>query len=168
MAYCTPDDVRGVLVSLGDPFDNTPATLTDTQLEQLIADTQAIVDGFTGTTYDDVDVPQIVAKLTKDVAAYDAYLIYNKSRQISARDPVELRYQRALQLLQNIQKGLVTVEPYNEDQPDQPTPGEVFVQNPYTGQLFDMGNFRLGPVPGAVDETYYGDRTDEEATWFGP
>jgi Protein of unknown function (DUF1320) len=151
--YCQPADVADALVPEGDPFNNTAATLPVGQMQRIIRWSTALVNGYTGTTYDDVDVPDLIVSLTIDVAAYNAHLVMSKSRTVDARDPVAIRYANALETLLNIQKGIINPNPYNEDEPEEnPLPGEAFVQNAYVGQLFDMSQFQLGPVSGSPIE----------------
>lgn len=147
MAYCLPDDIRGVLLPVGDSFNNTAASLTDPQLAGSIRDAEDLVNGYTGTEYDDMDVPPLIQTLTKHVAAYYATLTFRKNVELSQRDPVVLRFNSAVATLQAISQGLVNAQPYNEDQPGT-APDQVFVQNAYTGQLFGPRDFYLGPRGG--------------------
>jgi len=145
MAYGTASDLRDVLVPRGDPLSNTAASMDDIQLEEAIVDAMGLVDGYTGTAFDDQDVPRLVKTLTLHIAAYFATMTYRKNVELSQRDPIVLRYQNALQILAAIQQGIISIEPYVEDQPGV-SPSDSFAQNPYTGNLFDLQTFGLGPV----------------------
>ena len=85
MAYGTASDLRDVLVPRGDPLSNTAASMDDIQLEEAIVDAMGLVDGYTGTAFDDQDVPRLVKTLTLHIAAYFATMTYRKNVELSQR-----------------------------------------------------------------------------------
>jgi phage gp36-like protein len=126
----------------GDPFNNTFSTLDPAQLGQAILDAQNLVDGTTGTSYDDTDVPALIISLTAHIAAYYATMIYRKNVELAPRDPTVLRYQDAMTTLQGIAAGTINPRPLSEDQGGV-APGVISVANPYQGSLFHKRDFRL-------------------------
>jgi phage gp36-like protein len=144
VSYVAPNDVRSVLLPLADPFNNTAASMTDPQLQFAIDDATTLVDGYTGTAYEDEDVPRLVQTLTKAVAAYYATLTFRKNVALDQRDPTLLRYQDAVVTLKSIAAGEINPVPFREADPTDVPPAQVFVQNPFTGTLFTPRDFHLG------------------------
>jgi hypothetical protein len=89
--YTNPEAVRDVLAS-GADREGTAASLPEEQIDAAIRDAQAQVDAkvpgapFTGT------VPDVVANLTRDIAAYLATLTYRKGRPLVPDEPAQRRY----------------------------------------------------------------------------
>jgi phage gp36-like protein len=144
LPYLAPADLREILRPDDDSFDNSAGSLDDPQLAIAILDAQTLVDSYTGTAYDDDDVPPFIITLTKHVAAYYATLTQNKNQAIDKQDPTLLRFQAAMQMLENIANGVINPVPQREDAPTDLFPGMVAVQNQYVGALFTMQDFGLG------------------------
>lgn len=105
MAYAAPADVRQALAPDGSNAATlgTAASLDDGDLNDHIAEAQTEVDGKLGVRFSvpfaDGSVPVLVAKVTRDIAAYLATLTYRRNTPLPDNDPVALRYARAQALL---------------------------------------------------------------------
>lgn len=152
MAYCTVDEVRGVLARDVAQATGTAATLLDADLlEYHIGAAQAEVDArLTGrykVPFPDDGVPALVKSLTVDVAAYLATLTYRQSKDLAQFDPVVLRYQRALELMKGLADGTIDLPPGGDPGDGggdvEPT-GSATVRNPYIGDLFTPDTWGLG------------------------
>lgn len=107
MNYCSTDDVRLALVDDGvSSGTNTGADLDDITVNDAIAEASTIVDSYIGGPYAVSDtVPNVVVYWTRDVAAFLATLTWRKSKDMTAWDPVYLRYQQAIGRLAGIITG---------------------------------------------------------------
>lgn len=150
MAYCTVDEVRGVLARDTSQPAGTAATERDVDLlEYQIAAAQGEVDGrLTGryiTPFAD-PVPALLKSLTVDVAAYLATLTYRQSKSLEIDDPVRLRYQRALAILQELAAGTMDL-PTGQLPGGAQSTGSATVRNTYLGHLFGPEDFGLSAGP---------------------
>ncbi|MGW1676030.1 phage protein Gp36 family protein [Saccharopolyspora sp. NPDC002376] len=139
-AYATPDNVRAVLARKPGEWAGTAAELSDEALTNQIKSAQAQVDGRLSVRYRVPfdPVPGLVADITRDIAAYLADLTYRQGLDYeSDRDPVVLRYQQAIAMLERIATGQV-------DLPDAPEIGGLLSgRNRYGGALFGLDDFGL-------------------------
>lgn len=149
MAYCTAEQVRGVLARDVAQATGTAATLFDVDiLEYHIGAAQAELDGRVAgryvTPFPD-PVPALIQSLTVDVAAWLATLTYRQSKSMEPDDPVRLRYQRALELMQGLSDGSIDLPPgHTPGDGGAETTGVATVRNPYIGRLFGVEDFGLG------------------------
>ncbi len=149
VAYATVDEVKGVLARDVADATGTAATLFNPDMvDYHIASAQAEIDARLAGRYVvpfPAPVPSLIKALTVDVAAYLATLTYRQSVDVSADDPVRLRYQRAQDMFKAIADGSM-------DLPAQQVPGDggastagiATVRNPYRGTLFVLDDFSLG------------------------
>lgn len=148
-AYCTADDVRGVLARFIEKPAGTAGVERDADiLAYQISAAQAEVDARLAGRYQVpfVTVPALVKSLTVDVAAYLATLTYRQSKDLAIDDPVRLRYQRALDMLKELAGGSMDL-PIGQLPTDPGLTGVISVRNPYTGRLFGPDDFGLAPAP---------------------
>lgn len=145
MPYCAPDDVRAVLTrDVSQPI-GTAASLDDPELTEAISGAQQEVDAKLAVRYTvpfpDSNVPDLVVKLTRDIAAYLADLTYRQGKDYeSDRDPVLLRYTRAQALLKDLSTGQADIEG-----PTPPTTsGALYGHQPFEGSMFGLDSFNLG------------------------
>lgn len=140
MAYAVADDVRRVLTPDPQVATGTPAELTDAVLTERIAAASAQVDAalagryavpFTG------EVPRLVHDIVVALASWLAALTYRRSVDISATDPLQLRYQWATDLLAQLARGAL-------DLPTAQSVDFVITRQPYAGRLFGLDSFGLG------------------------
>lgn len=153
--WITADDVRDTV--RGSATDTgTAAELDDDTINRAIAAQQAIVEAYARTRWPDDQAPELVKSLVRDLAAYDATLVYRKGKDLSAYDPIYLRYQEARQVLTDIAAGRVQIEP-DPDQPGTGEGGRATVINPYEGRLFDRTDMGLHSDPYGHYRTGYSD-----------
>lgn len=152
MAYATVTDVRQALAPDGASTATlgTAASLDDGDLTDHIAEAQAEIDARLSARYSvpfaDGDVPSLVNKIARDIAAYLATLTYRRNTPLPEADPVALRYARALALLTGAQKGDIQLV---GDDGDVGQAAEAYVVNTlgYEGSLFDLQDFSLAQAP---------------------
>lgn len=156
MAYCTVEQVRGVLARDVAQATGTAAGLFDVDiLEYHIGAAQAEIDGRVAgryvTPFPD-PVPALIASVTVDVAAWLATLTYRQSKDIAADDPVRLRYERAFGLMQGLSDGSIDLPPgHTPGDGGAETAGGASTRNPYLGKLFGPDDFGLSAGPRRVD-----------------
>ncbi len=156
MAYCEPADVTGVLNPLGGiPAPSSAAGLPGSVLQDLIDDAATFVNGWLADRYDvpfaDGHVPDLVEKVTRNIAAYFAVQAAAGSQEIPATHPAQLRYNGAVATLQALAAGRMTLAlPATDGQdPDVGTGQRAeTVLNPTAGRLFSPSDFSLGPERG--------------------
>lgn len=145
--YTTRTQLREALSPGGDPDDpGSASSLDDDTLDLAIREAQSEVDAkvpgapFTRT------VPDVVATITRDIAAYLATMTHRRGEPMTVDDPVRLRYGRAKGLLDDLAKGAASVG--SEGGAD--ASGEASVVNPYDGALWQLDDLGLGPAPNRV------------------
>lgn len=164
MAYSTPAMVRMALVSTPDgrqpnPASNTAADMTDTQLQDHIAEADSLIDARIGKYY---AVPAALDPQTqkgphpldywsRNIAAYLATLTYRGSMDFTDSDPILRRYKDTLAALDSVGEGRVKLQLDDNASTHSATQAGDPV-NPYVGDLFSLSDFHI--VPG--DDT----RTD--------
>jgi phage gp36-like protein len=157
--YCGANDVRRALTGSAtaggndNPPTNTAADLDDEALKDSIEEASSVVDSYIDGPYDTTvdEIPAAVRFWARDIAAYLATLVWRKSKAPAANDPVVLRYQHAMKMLDGVAAGTITIlGPENIG--DQPT-----VVNPSgtNGVLFGPDNFDLWGR-GEYDDGYEG------------
>lgn len=162
MAYSTPQMVRQALVpssdgSQPDPESNTAADLTDTQLKDAIAEADSTIDGYIGGYYavsvqptgTPAVIPHPIDYWSRNLAAYNATLVYRGSMDFTDTDPIYRRYKDTLSALQAVSQGKLRLQ-----LPDNTTGnagvGAAPAFNPYDGDLWTPDDFDItpGPIPG--------------------
>src|SRR5881396_3781198 len=143
--YATAGTVRAVLARDTTAPIGTAAELSDADITAAITSAQAQVDGRLAVRYSvpfTDPVPQLVADITRDIAAYLSDLTYRQGKDYESQmDPVVLRYQQALSLLGQIAGGQIDlpVSPGTAE-----TGGLLTAHNRYDGNLFGLSDFGLG------------------------
>ena len=140
MAYCSVQDVRRALVAGGaSASTNTAADISDDALDDAAEEASSTIDAFIDGPYDpeEESIPSVIRFWARDIAAYLAMLTWRGAKAPAANNPVTLRYQHAMQMLQGVADGTIEImTPQSvEDQPA--------VINQYTGSLFDTDDFDL-------------------------
>lgn len=119
--YAAPADVRLALSPDGDQTDvESAASLEDGDLNAAIQAAQDEVDGKIAARYQLplVTVPDILMRITRDIAGWLATLTYRRGDPIDPHDPVQLRYNAAEALLTQIQLGTLALGTDVNDGPD--------------------------------------------------
>lgn len=145
--YCLPSDIREA-VGGTDAGTGTCAELPDDQLNAAIGQASTRVSSYAGTTWvtdannPTVTVPDLIVSLTISLAVFYATLTYRKGKDLSAFDPVYLRWADANKTLADIASGLIEVAPSAPSDPVD-RPGLVIQTVPKTFDHRDSGT-RIG------------------------
>lgn len=110
--YADLTAVRLALSPGGDETDSgSAASLQDGDLQAALDDATNEVNAKIGAAYTTpvVPAPAILARITRDIAAYFAMLTYRRGDPPDVRDPVQLRYDAAEALLTQVQNGTVVL-----------------------------------------------------------
>ncbi|MDQ0454713.1 gp436 family protein [Rhizobium paknamense] len=109
MTYCTKQDLidrfgEKELIQLTDRVNSPASAIDDTVVERAIADATALADGYIGKAYSLplVTVPEVLTKLTCDVARY-----YLHFKGVEKDSPVQRAYDQAVSFFKDVAKGLV-------------------------------------------------------------
>jgi phage gp36-like protein len=145
--YAVLADVRGVLSPDGqqDGYE-TAAGFSDAALEDAITRAVAKIHAYLGERYAlPVDVTNDPDGLLRDwtsvLAAYYATLTYSRGQDIGSDDPIRLRYNDVMKVLERVQSGnLILAWPKETDNPND----DIVVVNRYEGNLFQPDDFDLG------------------------
>lgn len=148
--YTTRERVRIALARDLDEVDGTAASLSNDAIDDAIVEATSRIDGRLGARYQVpfVDpVPQLVQTIARDLTMFLSDLTFREVRDYSsALNPVYIRYQEALKMLDQIAAGAISLP----DAPGVVTPtgsGEaVFVIN-QTSPLFSPCDFDLRRPP---------------------
>lgn len=142
--YTTTALVRAVAAR--DPANTaaTLASLSDDQIQEAINDAAAQVDsalGFTFPTPFTAPVPRQVGLITRDIAVYQADMIYRQFKDYAPGNPILLRYQNAVTMLESLRSGKARLIdwPPAGDVIDQPVPeGGTILNDGYIGTAPDL------------------------------
>lgn len=151
MPYAIAEDVRAAVTRDITQTTGTAASMSDDQLELAIRGAQAEVDGKLRGRYavPFASVPFLIWQITVDLAAYRATLRYRQSKDLTDTDPVVLAYKAAQHLLSGIAAGGVDIDAGDGSTVGTSSAGGVRApRNPYTGAMFGMSDFGLGPGRG--------------------
>lgn len=162
--YSSPADVRNALAPGASEAVDTAASLADDQITDAIKEADGVVDTYIYALYgipqdpDNLDVAIFpVRGWSRDIAAYLATLTFRKSKDMEENDPVRLRYNQVISLLQKIADG--ELQP-NLPQPATPPDGYgsqgAFVYNLYPGKLFTAADVFLPPSKHGCYPDWYG------------
>lgn len=143
--YATPADVRTVLTADDTDLTGTAAGMVDVKLQVEIDAAQAEVDARLAGRYavPFVVVPPLVHSITVDIAAYRANLMYRRSQDLTAEDPMVLRYTNAQTLLGLLASGAADLPGVGSGDGNS-TGGTATVRNQYEGKLFSPDDLGLG------------------------
>ncbi|AXH49406.1 hypothetical protein SEA_CROSBY_18 [Streptomyces phage Crosby] len=147
--YATPEDVRRVLSPDGQQDDySTAASFSDDALNDALKRAEAKVNLYVGKLY---AVPVDVATYDTDgnlnewvsvIAAYLATLTYSRGQDIGSDDPIRLRYNDVMKVLERVQSGNLPL-PWPPE--TGVTANDIAVVNRYEGEMFRPDDFNLGP-----------------------
>lgn len=157
MAYSTPAMVRLALVPTTDgsqpaePTD-TAADLSDEQLADAITEADSTIDGYIGAYYavpvgnaEDGSVPHPLDYWSRNLAVYNATLVYRGSMDFAETDPITRRYSDTIAQLQAVSNGKMRLQlPENTSGNSGVEAGPPF--NPYVGDLFEPDDFDIRPT----------------------
>lgn len=114
MAYSEVEDVRQVLTGRAEDQNETPALLSNDQIEYAINSADAQIDAGLRKRYKlpfaEDAVPRLVHMLSVDIAAYLTSLIFLNSAPMENDDPAARRYDRARRLLDDLRFGRVDLD----------------------------------------------------------
>lgn len=152
MSYSTPQSVRLALNPAGDPNDKTTAaSLPDATIQDAIDEADATIDAFIGGRYA-VPVAVVAGKVpmpipawSRNIAAYNATLTFRRGKDLTATDPVQLRYTATMSALTAVRDGKAVLQIPDNSGTNAAT-GGVAVSNPYTGDLWTADDFNIGPA----------------------
>jgi hypothetical protein len=110
MTYASPYAIRNFVAPDGG-VTGTAGELGDEQLQGYCQTAQDLVDGYTGVTFSDGNVPGILRDLATTLATFYATLAYRKGKALEPTHPVYLRYVDAQKTLTGIKNGTINFEP---------------------------------------------------------
>lgn len=112
MSYATQTDLidrfgAAELVQLTDKVNRPASTIDPTPIDRALADAAALIDGFLAKSYrlPLATIPPILVKIACDIARY-----YLHGKAAEKDDAVSRGYSEANRWLENVSKGLVTLE----------------------------------------------------------
>lgn len=167
MSYSTIAEVKLALAPFDAPTPtNSAADLPDDQIQDAIDQADSIIDSMIGGFYvvpvastgseiivtdpptDETILifPHPIDWFSRDVAAYLATLSYMERQDITATDPIQLRYNIAWGLLVKIQAGKATLQiPALPSGDPGAMAGAGSPINTYPGKLFEPSDWDLRP-----------------------
>jgi phage gp36-like protein len=151
--YADTADLQAVLDGT-DSGTGTAAQLTDNQLTLALTAASNRVSVYVGQVYDsstpEAVPPDILHDITLDLAAFFATTSYYKNKTIASTHPVWLRYQSAMQILNDVRDGKVRLDIFPADDTDSEQPPQVTNRIPRIFNHEDS-NTRLNPVTGGLE-----------------
>lgn len=143
--YATPEDVRTILTNDDADLSGSAAGMVDVKIQVEIDAAQAEIDARLANRYVTpfVAVPPLIKTITVDIAAYRANLLYRRSQDLTAEDPMVLRYTNAQTLLGLLASGAADLPGVGVGDGNS-TAGTATVRNPYRGKLFSPDDLGLG------------------------
>lgn len=160
MPYSTVEQVRRALApQIAPNFDTIPAQATGTaadlsndQLQDAITEADSMIDGMIGRFYAVPVVavggaaPHPIDYWSRNLAAYNATLVYRGSLDFADTDPVARRYTATMQALQAVQSGTMQLQlPQNYGDNGATGVASGGAINPYIGDLWDPRDFDVRP-----------------------
>lgn len=145
--YATFEDVRGVLSPDGQQDDyETAAGFSDAALTDAIARAVGKIHTYLAERYaTPVDVAEdedgVLRDWTSVIAAYYATLTYSRGQDIGSDDPIRLRYNDVMKVLERVQSGNLLLSWTGETDM---TTNDVVIVNRYEGDMFRPDDFDLG------------------------
>jgi hypothetical protein len=169
VTYVTPADVRQTVAPDGD-VTGSCGELDDNQLQRAIQRAQDRVDGATGRSFDDANVPSLLAGVTLAMTIFYATLTYRKSHDLAQYDPIFLQYQDAIGCLKDIQTGVIQYAPVPDSAASDPTPSRprpmVINPTPLNGQMFGMEDLGLSAKTSGTRGIIIGVDSQSGQIWF--
>jgi phage gp36-like protein len=146
--YATPEDVRSVLSPDGQQGDyETAAGFSDGAVNDALSRAVAKIHAYLGERYAlpvavENDPDGLLRDWTSVIAAYFATLTYSRGQDVGSDDPIRLRYNDVLKVLERVQSGnLILAWPKETDNPND----DIAIVNRYDGSnLFQPDDFDLG------------------------
>jgi phage gp36-like protein len=170
MAYSTLEMVRLALFPFQagydgsnppDPVSNTPADLSNDQINDAIAEADSTIDSYiskyyavpvmpiiSGQNEDGTvgSIPHPIDYWSRNIAAYNCTLSYRQGLDFADTDPIARRYNATMAALTSVRDGKANLQlPGNTTDNAAVGAGQVF--NPYVGDLFTPSDFNLLPMP---------------------
>lgn len=114
-AYCTVTDVRYALVqAAATSGTNTAADMDDATIQDSVNEASSQVDAYVGGTYDLTTtppdfIPPYIKYWTRDIAAFLAASVFRKSKDWTTLDPLYIRWQDTLTVLNAVNAGLMGI-----------------------------------------------------------
>jgi len=112
--YAQVSDLRNQLQG-ADDGQGTPAQLTDDQLTLALAAASTRVSVYFGSVMDSsvpqATPPDVFSPLTLDLAAFYAWRMYRKSKEIPTTHPAYVAYKDAMSLLNDVRDGKIRLDP---------------------------------------------------------
>lgn len=166
-SYSTKEMVRNALAPGDWATDRQPdqdqptrtaADLDDKQIDDAIAEADALIDGQLALRYetpfvlgDGVDghaPTHPIDYLSRNIAAYNATLTYRKGQDLDDNDPVMLRYRDSIKFLTDVRDGKAALP---QGFPTQGADGVGPITagnpiNPNPGPLFGRDDFDIAPI----------------------
>jgi phage gp36-like protein len=136
MPYSTLTDIEDVIpqafvVQLTN--DTGGATVDQAKVDKAISDADELIDGFLRGRYTLPlsSLPNLVRKFSVDIAVFN---LYSRRPELETPENVVTRYKDALKLLEQIQKGLVTLGIAGAQTPE---PGEFKTNKTEEDRIFN-------------------------------
>jgi phage gp36-like protein len=111
--YATVADLREALAAT-DNGVGTPYQLSDSQITQALTSASTRISVYAGNVFDSSTAeavpPDIFHDLALDLGMFYAYTVYLKSKVMGPGHPVLLRYQAAVQMLNDVRDGKVRLD----------------------------------------------------------
>ncbi len=114
--YLTVDQLKAALADAGGVGSRTAANLSDERLTEHVEDAEAEVlgrlaaAGLVVTADPPTEAPALFRTILVGIAGYTATLEWFGNQELTDRDPVVLRYQRALALLGQLAAGRLVLD----------------------------------------------------------
>lgn len=146
--YSSLVDVRNALTSGGTvETATTAASLPDAVITDQIKEADALIFSYLSdyAIQQDPDDPSVattpVRYWSRDIAAFLSTLVYKRSKDLPADEPIRLRFNIIMSLLTDIRdgKGSIDLPPAGGDDTD------IAVVNLYEGHLWGPEDFNLAP-----------------------
>jgi phage gp36-like protein len=162
VSYSTPAMVRLALVPScagfrPSPKSNTAADLEDSQLNDAIAEADSTIETYISGYYatpvantQDSDgnftvVPHPVDFWSRNIAVYNATLVYRGGQDFADTDPIARRFTGTMNALVAVSKGSINLELPLVASSDNSRIAVGNAVNPYSGTLWDACSFGIGP-----------------------
>jgi hypothetical protein len=107
MSYITRSELRSLVDPTGTNAVRTPASLSDAQLDEIILWQESLIDARLASLYTTPfsPTPDLVKWLSLAFSAYHAWLTIRNTVDLEERDPAQLRYNSAQNLLTDLANG---------------------------------------------------------------
>jgi phage gp36-like protein len=146
--YATPEDVRGVLSPDGEQDGyETAASFSNEALLAQIKKAEGRVNTYLAKRYHVpvdtaiYDTDGVIREWTATIAGWLATLTFSRGQDIGADDPIRLRFNDVMKMLDRVQSGNLSP---NWPLEDNNASNDLAVVNRYEGNLFSPEDFDLG------------------------